>query len=416
MPLNYEQKIGKQREAAQLFSPRTPIAVTDLFSGRYDQIRKLNSTISQPGAHAIIYGERGVGKTSLANIAPISYSVSVKATLDTIVAPRIACDSTDSFDSLWRKVFKGIRVTREHHPIGYLGRPEQEIHPLLDDLNVETFTPGEVLGVLREIGNDCHLILTLDEFDRLPEGEVPQLVADLIKSLSDNSVSATIVIVGVGDSIAELVKGHESVGRHIVEVPLPRMSREELERIVNDRLPKLGMSIEASALKIISLVCAGLPYYTHLLGQHAVCIAIAEDTTLITSEHVNAAMKKAIEDSEREMKTAYYEATYSRQPNTFFTSTLAACALGQHDEFGYFTPASIRAPLTSIRQMDTDIPDFSSHMERFCKKEKGAILQQTGQKHQRRFRFRDPLMQPFIIIRSLDDQIISVEQIREFSS
>ena len=415
--LAYQQKIQLQREAARLFSPRTPIAVADLFSGRFDQVLKLNATISQPGAHAIIYGERGVGKTSLANVAPITYSLEAKESLHRIVAPRIACDSTDSFDSLWRKVFGGIRITSASQPVGYVtGRVDDEIHPLVEDLQPNSLAPSDVLSVLNDLGKICSLVVTLDEFDRLPKGDVPLLVADTIKALSDNNVSATIVIVGVGDSIAELVRGHESIGRHIVEIPLPRMSREELEKIVEDRLPKLGMTIERSALKLISLVCAGLPYYTHLLGQHAVCKTIFDDKTNVAKEDVNAAMKKAIEDSEREMKAAYYEATHSRQPNTFFSSTLAACALTTHDEFGYFTAASVRQPLGTIRGTPTDIPDFSSHLERFCKKEKGAILQQIGQKHQRRYRFRDPLMQPFVIIRSLDDRIITEEHIKTFAS
>jgi Cdc6-like AAA superfamily ATPase len=412
MPLDYNEKTLKQRKAGQLFSPRTPITGTELFSGRYDQILKLNSTIAQPGAHAIIYGERGVGKTSLANIAPMAYSVQINTDPDQVVAPRVACDSTDSFDSLWRKVFKEITIVGDKTPMGLIPHLEDDSHSLLDDISEGKLTPGEVMTVLKMLGKQCHLIIALDEFDRLPKGEVPQLVADLIKSLSDNNIPATIIIVGVGDSIAELVRGHESVGRHIVEVPLPRMSRSELEKIILDRLPKLDMTIETSALKFISLVCSGLPYYTHLLAQHAVCMAISKDASVVSKHYVDAAMKKAIGDSEREMKSAYYEATHSRQPRTFFAETLAACALADHDEFGYFTAANIREPLGRIRKLETDIPTFTAHLERFCKKEKGAILQQSGDKHQRRYRFRDPLMQPFIIIRSLDDKKITVEEIK----
>lgn len=411
-PMTRAAKLEKQRKAGQLFSPRTPIAAADLFSGRYEQILKLGGVISQPGAHAIIYGERGVGKTSLANIAPISYVIGSHVALEQLVAPRIACDSTDTFDTLWRKVFKSITISTDNHPMGLLTSPREESRALSDEVFDERLTPGTVLGVLQELGSSCTLIVTLDEFDRLPKGNVQQLVADLIKSLSDNNAPATVFLVGVGDSITDLVKGHESVGRHVVEVPLPRMSRTELEKIIEDRLPQLEMVIEKEALRFISLVCAGLPYYTHLLAQHAVCTSIEGNSSAVSEEHVNTAMKKAIGDSEREMKAAYYEATHSRQPNTYFAQTLAACALAEHDEFGYFTAASIRRPLSGIRKADIDIPSFSEHLARSCKKEKGAILQQSGQKHQRKYRFRDPLMQPFIIIRSLDDKTISVEEIR----
>src|SRR4051794_9426716 len=45
---NAATKLEKQRTAGQLFSPRTPISATELFSGRYEQILKLSAAISQP--------------------------------------------------------------------------------------------------------------------------------------------------------------------------------------------------------------------------------------------------------------------------------------------------------------------------------------------------------------------------------
>lgn len=302
-----------------------------------------------------------------------------------------------------------------HRPVGYVVNEITESYPFLDTLDIAQFTPGIVQEILGRLGRECRLIVTFDEFDRLPSGEVPKLMADTIKTLSDNSIQATIIIVGVGDSVSELVRGHESVGRHIVEVPLPRMSRDELERIVLARLPQLQLTISDSALKYISLVCAGLPYFTHLLGQHAVCAAIDTWQSVIEIQHVEAAMKRAIEDSEREMKTAYYSATLSRHPNNQFPNTLAACALAPHDDFGYFTAAAVREPLRTIKgRVDAPaIPDFAQHLVRFCDPEKGAILQVTGQMHQRRYRFRDPLMQPFVIIRSLADGVITLDQINE---
>jgi ABC-type molybdenum transport system ATPase subunit/photorepair protein PhrA len=45
-----------------------PITQINLFAGRRDKLRDLTIAVSQDGQHPIIYGERGVGKTSLANI------------------------------------------------------------------------------------------------------------------------------------------------------------------------------------------------------------------------------------------------------------------------------------------------------------------------------------------------------------
>src|SRR5437016_6112758 len=50
------------------FSPHAPIDDEALFAGRHEIIDRLIDTVFQKGRHAILYGERGVGKTSLANI------------------------------------------------------------------------------------------------------------------------------------------------------------------------------------------------------------------------------------------------------------------------------------------------------------------------------------------------------------
>ena len=55
-------------EAGKVFTPAVPVSERELFSGRIDQLRRVFDAINQHGQHAIIFGERGVGKTSLANI------------------------------------------------------------------------------------------------------------------------------------------------------------------------------------------------------------------------------------------------------------------------------------------------------------------------------------------------------------
>jgi replication-associated recombination protein RarA len=61
--------LDRTRRVAEAFRPSAPIDRRDLFAGRAEQIAELFSIVSQPGQHAIVYGERGVGKTSLALVA-----------------------------------------------------------------------------------------------------------------------------------------------------------------------------------------------------------------------------------------------------------------------------------------------------------------------------------------------------------
>jgi hypothetical protein len=68
-------------EVTNAFTPSTPITSRDSFAGRSREIQKVIGVVTEPGKHAIIYGERGVGKTSLANTCngsrsfPLRFSV-----------------------------------------------------------------------------------------------------------------------------------------------------------------------------------------------------------------------------------------------------------------------------------------------------------------------------------------------------
>ena len=67
--LTYSPQImAAHTHAANVFTPAAPIDAISLFRGREAQIQMLLEAVSQIGQHAIVYGERGVGKTSLISV------------------------------------------------------------------------------------------------------------------------------------------------------------------------------------------------------------------------------------------------------------------------------------------------------------------------------------------------------------
>jgi hypothetical protein len=64
----FDTKVKRRSALNGQFTPWTPVSTRAAFSGRYDEIIKVTGAVAQPGRHVILYGERGVGKTSLANI------------------------------------------------------------------------------------------------------------------------------------------------------------------------------------------------------------------------------------------------------------------------------------------------------------------------------------------------------------
>ena len=70
------------------------------------------------------------------------------------------------------------------------------------------------------------------------------LFTDTIKPLSDRVVPATLVLVGVADTIDELIREHRSVERAIVQVRMPRMARDELAEIARRGIEASHMTIQ----------------------------------------------------------------------------------------------------------------------------------------------------------------------------
>ena len=52
-------------KVGDVFRPSAPVDEKALFAGREEQVRRVIDAIFQRGQHVMIYGERGVGKTSL---------------------------------------------------------------------------------------------------------------------------------------------------------------------------------------------------------------------------------------------------------------------------------------------------------------------------------------------------------------
>lgn len=376
-----------------VFSPATPINAKDLFAGRLKQVGAIIDAISQRGQHVILYGERGVGKTSLANVL----SGFLETAAASIVAPHINCDSSDTYSSLWRKVFSRVHAVQQKRQVGINGQSSTQITPLIESLP-ETITPDIVRSALENLGSQGPLIVIVDEFDRLPP-EIAKVFADTIKTLSDFAVPATLVLVGVADSVNDLIREHQSIERALVQIQMPRMLDSEVRELMDKCLGKIGMGIEPDALKMICFLSKGLPHYAHLLGLYSAWECIDKDANTITFEHLERAIRVALEKSQQSTQQLYHTATKSPHKDNIYSQVLLACALADVDSLGYFAAADVRTPLRERTGKQYEIPAFARHLHDFCEPGRGPVLQKSGAKYSTRFRFLDPLLQPYVILK-----------------
>jgi Cdc6-like AAA superfamily ATPase len=188
--------------------------------------------VNQRGQHAIVFGERGVGKTSLSFVI----ATKIRKPGTDILTPRVNCDSADNFTTLWRKVFSAVDLIKEKPSIGFQMTIFQESTKAADVLP-NPCGPDDVRRLLTIISDSALVVIVFDEFDRLTDETARRAMADTIKVLSDNSVPVTLVLVGVADSVDSLIAEHQSIERAMVQIPMPRMSQPECVRLLKKGSP-----------------------------------------------------------------------------------------------------------------------------------------------------------------------------------
>jgi len=334
----------------------------------------------------------------------------MKEILETdITIVKINCDTEDNFNSIWQKIFREIVITFKTKGMGF---------------NSEDSSKNISLNEFLENGKDIHpediryfleiypgvLVIIIDEIDRIKDSRTTTLMADTIKTLSDHSLSSTLVLIGVSDSVEGLIQEHLSIERALVQVRMPRMSPKELSEILDKGYSELNLTIEDSLKRKIVQLSQNLPHYTHLLGLHAAESAIHHDRDYIISEDIQEAIREAIEKAQQTIISTYNTAIYSPR-KTLFEQVLLSCALAKKDSIGAFMASDVREPMSVIMKQKYDIPAFSRHLNDFCDEKRGPVLQKFGSTRRFRYRFRNPMLEPYTIIHGLATKMITEKEI-----
>lgn len=384
-------------EVLETFTPGPAINEVAQFAGRKEVIQRLQDIAIERARHAMIFGERGVGKTSLANI----FYKDLNTTLKPVREIAVNADTADSFDSLWRKVFRRIKWDDDDQTLDI--QFPHEIEPDHVFLQLSRFKQNEMP------------IIIIDEYDRIQDETCRILMTDLIKSLARAINNPTIVLVGVADNILQLIRDHGSISRNLVQVPMYRMSNEEITEVVASRVRRLRMKITSDALWRICYFSAGLPFYAHSLGKYSALTAIEDEKLDITEKTVTRSIRRCMADVDYTIVESYTRATERiYRKGNIFSSVLAACALTETNDLGQFTAAAVEEPMTAIMGTHYRVTAFSFHLNEMSGNERGNVLRKTGSRRTFQYHFAEPAMQPYIIMKSLDEGIITQEIFERF--
>lgn len=274
--LSVGQRLGRAFPVSQ------PVSDLRQFAGRRDLLSSVIRSIEERRMHVVLFGDRGIGKTSLLHILAhlardarylIRYS---------------SCSASSTLDSTFRAIAEDIPLLY-HEKGDPTAVPAEHGKSLADLLEAPTLTPAALSEVFDGLSG-TRLLIILDEFDRTESTQFRREVAELIKNLSDRSAKVQILIGGVAENLSELIRQIPSIRRNLLGVPVGKMTDEELEEILINGEAVSGVPFDARTQRRLIASANGSPYLANLIAYHATSRAIERQGHSVTEDDLAAAL------------------------------------------------------------------------------------------------------------------------------
>jgi Cdc6-like AAA superfamily ATPase len=281
----------------EAFMPSQPVMSRNMLAGRISPLRQLIQAVEDHRAHLVLYGERGIGKTSMLGVF-----AELARDADYLVI-RENCGAETTFDELFRSVSAQIPLLY----YGALAASEAQSRAsgtIADLLPSASLGPNQLSRVWSGIVGTRVLII-LDEFDRTDSPTFHRDIVELIKNLSDSAARIQIVVAGVAQTLRSLLGHSPSIRRNIIGMPLPPMGDAEVVQLIEIGERHAGIAFEPKAKARIVALVQGRPYLARLIAHHASLQAVSSGRQSVGLEDVDYALGVALVD----METRFSEST-----------------------------------------------------------------------------------------------------------
>ncbi|HEY0835214.1 MAG TPA: ATP-binding protein [Azospirillum sp.] len=373
---------GRLREA---FTPTRPKQqLNALFVGRTDTLRRIISAIEEERAHVILFGDRGRGKTSLAN------AIQQTAAQAGYLSLKQTCSSELTFEDIFRHFLKKIPSTYYRTAVDNPFASRRTFASFNELLPEGTFSVTELNEVLSGV-HGTHALLILDEYDRITDEDFRNKLAELFKNLTDSSIPVTLLVVGVAENLDQLLGKHPSIQRSLVPVHLPLMTDAEIQRLIDAGGENAGIAFAPETVRRIADFARGLPYYAQLLGLHSARSAVSRNSPQVDREDLSYAVTRCLQEAERGIVDSYNRALAGAR-RAALEDALHAAALCPADEFGTFDPEEIADPAEPA-------PGVDELLARLAGDDHGGVLVPVPEPGRIRYRFRNQMMRQYVLMR-----------------
>ena len=275
----------------------------------------------------MLYGERGRGKTSLVNL------VAEAGRSDGYIFARYSCSAESDFDAIMRGLARDLPASLLAIPVAAQGDTEG----CEAALPAGRLEPRDIALLPRRLAAP-HLVLLIDEFDRVVDEATRTRLADTIKQVSDRAVPLSFLIVGVSENLEHLLGRHPSIQRNVVGVPLPLMGDEEILGILDLGARETGLPFGMVARGWIVALARGVPYIAQLLALRTTQAAMRRGAAEVSEADLEAAIPAVLAEMEPHLG-GEYEALTRGGRDQAMEGLLRAVASGPLDRLGRISAA-----------------------------------------------------------------------------
>jgi energy-coupling factor transporter ATP-binding protein EcfA2 len=363
----------------QHLRPSSPVDSFEHLYGRERQLEQIKQAMFSPGRHVFIYGDRGVGKTSLARTAAFQHHPSDGEPIC------VACGTGTTFVSLISDIVaqfasrKGIAPakTTTKTSVGIKGAGfehtvEQQTGRLLEVKDINS-----AIEAVKSLTSDSgkRPVIVVDEFDQLKDTTDQQQFAEFVKQLGDQTVKVAFIFCGIGKSLDGLLAAHASSYRYLEGILLPRLHWSGRWEIIDRSSEALGITVNEDSRFRIAAISDGFPHYVHLICEKLYwhLFSLEEKITTATPDHFMQAVRDACHSIESHLRLAYEKATM--KDNDIYQEVL--WALADHFELKRNIDAIYRSYqriMEESRRTALDRTKFVSRLNNLKSSRHGTIL------------------------------------------
>lgn len=396
-------------------APSAPVRATEVFTpsipakrgfvGRAQEMKDVRiHGLMVPGTQVIVWGESGAGKSSL-----------VKKVLEEMgrTAVKTACTPDSTYEEILASAFSGTgafyiteRTDHTDVTLGVKGAVGSELIGAKIESSAEMDTGEEVKKapitapqlnpqtLLHELGKR-NLSWVIEDFHKVsPETRVA--IAHALKVFSDEGGSyekTAIVVLGVSESVDELVKPETNAGKRLIDVQVPPLDREDLGKILTTGEGLLNVDFSAIRDRLLT-TSVGVASITHALAlscclEHEVYEA-GDELVRFSDADFDDAVQSYARTRSSDLKSRFTTALMVHRQRKFRNTEIILRALTQLPEDG----GTVGEIFEVIRREHRTYPqsNLTNYLKELQKDERGALVRRTSAN---KYRFDEPLQHAY---------------------